>query len=64
MGDQSRAVRHVRLLLTDESGNERTCDNSVMWKESWGGVAYTFYEYVFANVDADAGAYALYGLFL
>lgn len=63
MGDQSRAVRHVRLFLTDESGNERTCDNSVMWKESWGGVAYTFYEYVFANVDADAGAYALYGLF-
>ena len=63
MGDQSRAVRHVRLFLTDEDGEERITDYSVMWKESWGGVDYTFYEYVFTGVDADADAYALYGLF-
>lgn len=63
MGDQSRAVRHVRLFLTDEDGEERINDYSVTWKESWGGVDYTFYEYVFTDVDADADAYALYGLF-
>lgn len=63
MGDQSRAVRHVRLFLTDKDGEERIYDSSVMWKESWGGVDYTFYEYVFADVDADTDAYALYGLF-
>ena len=63
MGDQSRAVRHVSLFLTDKEGNERICDNSVVWKESWGGVDYTFYEYVFADVAADTDAYALYGLF-
>lgn len=63
MGDQSRAVRHVSLFLTDEDGNERICDNSVVWKESWEGVSYTFYEYVFTDVEADTDAYALYGLF-
>ncbi len=57
------AVRHVSLFLTDKEGNERICDNSVVWKESWGGVDYTFYEYVFADAAADTDAYALYGLF-
>lgn len=63
MGDQSRAVRYVRLFLTDEDGEEKICDSSVMWKESWEGVDYTFYEYVFADVDAGAEDYSLYGLF-
>lgn len=63
MGDQSHAVRHVRLFLTDEDGEERICDSSVMWKESQEGVAYTFYEFVFADVAASEEDYTLYGIF-
>lgn len=63
MGNQSRAVRYVRPFLVDKDGDERICDSSVVWKESWEGIDYTFYEFVFKDVDAGAADYSLYGIF-
>lgn len=65
MGDNTHADRHVRLFLTDDSGEEEEQYHSfsVSWREETRDTRYTFYEYYFEVDREELDQKRLYGTF-